>query len=163
VLVTRHGSDSAAHDFDFLLGSWTVEHRRLRERLVGADEWDTFTGTAECRSVLAGMGNVDEIVMPSRGVSGMTVRLFDPTTRLWSLHWASSATGRFEPAVLGAFDGDLGHFFGDDVHDGRQIRVRYIWDRSTAMSPRWQQAFSVDGEQSWETNWVMSFTRASAG
>ncbi|MEU9510940.1 hypothetical protein AB0D32_32210 [Micromonospora sp. NPDC048170] len=27
----------------------------------------------------------------------------------------------------------------------------------------WEQAFSTDGERTWETNWVMEFTRASTG
>lgn len=39
------------HDFDFLVGRWRVEHRRLRERLVGCTEWDTFIGETECRHI----------------------------------------------------------------------------------------------------------------
>jgi hypothetical protein len=27
-------------------------------------------------------------------------------------------------------------------------------------SPRWEQAFSPDGGTTWETNWVMDFTRS---
>jgi hypothetical protein len=26
--------------------------------------------------------------------------------------------------------------------------------------PRWEQAFSGDGGETWETNWIMEFTRA---
>jgi hypothetical protein len=149
-----------AQDFDFLHGHWTVEHRRLRHRLVGADEWDSFAGPARCWSVLGGVGNVDEIELPPLSAVGMTVRLFDPSAGHWSLHWVSSLTGTFEPAVIGGFDGPVGRFYGDDVHDRRPIRVRYVWDEITDSSARWQQAFSVDGEHTWETNWVMCFTRA---
>jgi hypothetical protein len=30
----------------------------------------------------------------------------------------------------------------------------------TPDSARWEQAFSVDGEQTWVTNWIMEFTRS---
>jgi hypothetical protein len=54
---------------------------------------------------------------------------------------------------------------------GQQVRQRYrvvdvapdVWDEITPTSARWQQAFSVDGERTWETNWTMVFTRATAG
>ena len=42
------------------------------------------------------------------------------------------------------------------------VRVRFIW---TAVSPttcRWEQAFSADGERSWETNWTMEFRASPA-
>jgi Helix-turn-helix family len=153
--------DAASRDFDFLHGTWTVEHHRLRERLVGSSDWETFTGTAKCWEVLDGFGNVDEIAMPARGAVGMTVRLLDRRSGLWSLHWASSLTGAFEPPVTGGFEGGVGRFFGDDTHDGRPIRVRYVWDEITSTSARWQQAFSADGGATWEPNWVMVFTRSS--
>jgi hypothetical protein len=50
-------------------------------------------------------------------------------------------------------------FYGDDVHNGSDIRVRYIWSRIAADAARWEQAFSADEGNSWETNWYMDFTR----
>ena len=38
------------------------------------------------------------------------------------------------------------------------IRVRFIWSGVTTPTPRWEQAFSDDGGETWETNWVMDFT-----
>jgi len=32
-------------DFDFLLGAWTVENRRLKERGAGSADWETFSAT----------------------------------------------------------------------------------------------------------------------
>jgi hypothetical protein len=29
----------------------------------------------------------------------------------------------------------------------------------TTPSPRWEQAFSDDGGETWETNWINDFTR----
>ena len=33
----------------------------------------------------------------------------------------------------------------------------------TTPSPRWEQAFSDDGGETWETNWINDFTRVGAG
>lgn len=152
-------ADPRSRDFDFLIGSWEVEHHRLDRRLVADTQWSTFSGTAVCRPVLGGAGNIDEIAMPSRGVIGMTLRLFNRSTAQWSLHWASSITGALEPPVVGGFENGVGRFFGDDFHDDRPVQVRFIWNEITGTSARWQQAFSEDQGRTWETNWVMSFTR----
>ncbi len=61
-------------------------------------------------------------------------------------------------------DGDLvevGLFFCEDDCNGRPIRVRFIWTPLTTTTCRWEQAFSVDGGATWETNWMMSFERAA--
>jgi len=34
-----------SNDFDFLVGSWRVHHRRLKERLAGNHDWIEFEGT----------------------------------------------------------------------------------------------------------------------
>jgi hypothetical protein len=91
----------------------------------------------------------------------MAFRFFDPETSQWAIYWADSRRpGRLDPPLLGAFSGDTGVFEGDDVFDGRPVRVRFIWSRVTTPAPRWEQAFSDDGGETWETNWVMDFTRA---
>lgn len=51
---------SYKHDFDFLLGKWRVENRKLKERLAGCDDWDKFVATLEVKPILNGLGNVDE-------------------------------------------------------------------------------------------------------
>ena len=147
------------HDFDFLFGSWDVAHRRLIDRLVGSNAWETFDGTCLCRQILGGVGNLDEFTFPTTGLMGATLRLYDPERAEWSLYWASSRTGRLEPPVVGAFVDGVGEFYGDDVHAGAPIRVHYRWSGITPASARWEQAFSVDGGAIWESNWVMEFSR----
>jgi hypothetical protein len=105
---------------------------------------------------------MDEIRMPTRGVTGMTIRLFDPARREWSLYWVNSREGRLYPPVVGRFVAGRGEFYGDDTEGGRPVRVRYVWSMITPTSARWEQAFSVDGGQTWETNWIMEFTRADS-
>jgi hypothetical protein len=64
------------------------------------------------------------------------------------------------PPVIGSFSGDVGVFECDDTFEGRPIRVRYTWSDVTTPTPHWEQAFSDDGGETWETNWVAEFTRA---
>ena len=151
-------TNDGRHDFDFLHGDWEVTHQRLRERLTGCTDWDTSEGSGSCGPVLKGFGNFEHIEIPAVGATGMTLRLYDPETDLWSLHWASTASPRLEPPVVGRFVDGVGTFLGDDELDGRPITVRFVWDEITADSARWRQAFSLDGE-TWEENWVMQFRR----
>ncbi|WP_433242121.1 hypothetical protein ACQPYK_37465 [Streptosporangium sp. CA-135522] len=147
-------------DFDFLIGTWTVANRRLVEPLVGCTEWEEFPATSIARPVFGGAANLDEITFPTREFSGLTLRLFDVKREEWSLHWASSRTGTLFPPAVGRFTGGRGEFYGDDIYEGAPIRVRLVWSEITPVSARWEQAFSADGERTWETNWIMELTRA---
>jgi hypothetical protein len=146
-------------DFDFFAGSWDVRHRRLRQWLAGCDVWDEFGSTTECWSLFDGAANVDELSVPERGFTGLSLRLLDPARGDWTIYWANSRDGRLQPPVTGRFSGGVGVFHGDDVHQGQPVRVRYTWSGITPTSARWEQAYSADGEQTWEVNWIMEFTR----
>lgn len=154
-----------ANDFDFYFGRWRVHNERLRERLVGSTDWQRFDAIQECRPILGGLGNLDEFVTDEFGPTlfmGATLRLFDRATRQWSIWWASNRKGGLEPPVTGTFAGGVGHFEGNDMHNGIPVRVRFIWSGIEANSARWEQAFSTDGGKSWETNWRMQMTRLAA-
>jgi hypothetical protein len=148
-----------AGDFDFLVGSWDVRQRRRRRWLEGCDDWDEFASTSQCWSLFDGAANVDELRVPERGFTGLSLRLLDPARGQWSIYWASSRTGVLFPAVSGRFRDGTGLFYGDDAYEGRDVRVRFTWSGITAVSARWEQAFSADGEQTWEVNWIMELTR----
>jgi hypothetical protein len=153
-------SSDGSHDFDLLAGHWNIQNRRLKQRWVGSDEWDEFPATSAMQLTLGGIGIFDEYKAPARGFAGITLRLYQPATQQWSLYWANSRDGVLQPPVHGRFVKDVGTFYGDDVDDGKPVRVRYIWSRITRTSARWEQAFSIDGGKSWETNWIMDFTRS---
>ena len=161
-------------DFDFWMGEWTVQNRRLRKRLAvalgratephleaGSDKWDEFEAESKAWPILGGLGNEDIYrTEHDGGFIGMSFRFFDPGTRQWSIYWADSRRpGLLDPPVIGCFTGDTGVFEGDDTFNGEPIRVRFMWSRVTTPSPRWEQAFSDDGGETWETNWVNDFTR----
>ena len=154
----RPALPAGAHDFDFLHGRWRGRSRRLVERLVGCQEWQESACTVECWPLLEGLANADELRSEHLpGFVGMTVRVFDPRAQQWSIHWADNRVGVLEPPMRGGFEGDLGIFSGGDFHQGRAILCRFFWRRGPA--PRWEQAFSADGGQTWETNWTVDFTR----
>jgi hypothetical protein len=147
-------------DFDFLTGSWDGAQRRLLKPLAGCTEWDEFSSVTTCWSLFGGAANVDEVQVPDRGWSGVSLRLLDVATRQWSIYWANSKTGELlMPPVVGGFTDGVGRFYNDEEFEGKPITVRYLWTGITATTARWEQAFSPDGRRTWETNWTMDFTR----
>jgi hypothetical protein len=156
--------EATASDFDFWFGTWNVRNRWLTRRLAGADDWEEFPARVVARPLLDGLGNEDEFRTDhAGGFIGMSFRFFDPTTREWSIYWADSRRpGLLDPPVIGSFRGSTGVFEGDDLFRGRPIRVRFTWSRVDTDSPRWEQAFSDDGGETWETNWVNDFVRLEA-
>jgi len=154
-------TEPGVHDFDFLVGTWQVANRRLKVRHVGSTEWDEFPGHLTMHAVLGGLGNVDELVLPTKGWSGLTLRLFDPQLKQWSIYWVNSRDGIMQPPVVGAFKDGIGAFYCDDVDEGTPIRVRYLWSHITAGTAHWEQAFSLDQGATWETNWVTELRRVA--
>jgi hypothetical protein len=153
-----HAPHGTVHDFDFLVGHWSVHNRRLATRLRGANEWKEFPATHWLEQRLGGIANIDQMDFPTEGFSGVSVRAFNLAERRWAIYWISSTSGVLFPPVFGGFDGDVGTFVGRDVDDGREVHVRFTWRRLGRDAARWEQAFSLDGHE-WETNWVMAFTR----
>jgi len=149
-------------DFDFYHGKWTIENRRLRVRLQGSTEWEKFDAAGECRPVLGGLGNVDSFsgVFPDGApIEDMTLRIFNPATRLWSIYWADDRACQLLPPVHGIFTEGVGRFTGTDVCNGQPVDVVFNWYDITPTTATWSQAFSADGGATWELNWEMFMTR----
>lgn len=149
-----------SRDFDFWIGSWRVRNSRLLKRLAGCTEWERFDAAAKARFLPGGIGNIDEFVAESwrPGFVGVTMRIFNPSTGLWSIYWTDNGRYVLDPPVVGAFRGGIGLFEGDDAHEGTPVRVRFRWTNPAPQTATWEQAFSVDGVN-WETNWTMQMTR----
>jgi hypothetical protein len=162
-LIITASPTSSKNDFDFFQGKWKLRNKKLKSRLNQCTEWTTFESTQEMYTVLNGIGNIDNFLATFNGepFEGTTVRLFNPKTRLWSIYWADSSQGKFDPPVLGSFENNAGHFFTKDIFNGKEILVIFRWDARDQDNPVWSQAFSHDKGKSWEWNWFMYMTRGN--
>ena len=154
-------------DFDFLFGDWRIHNRRLDDPLDESAPWSEFEATSKAYPILRKLGNVqlyDAPDFPGRpGFQGYALRLLDPGQRLWRIWWASTAgDGRLDSPVIGGFRDGIGQFLGNDVVNGRDVLVRFLWTEITETSARWEQAFSLDGGKSFVPNWIMIHERVTA-
>ena len=150
------------YDFDFLYGKWNIVNRRRRRVFQGCDEWQEFPATGAVEPVLGGMGHIEkyETTFPDgTPLEGLTIRIFNPETQLWSLHWSDSRTCTLFPPVVGRFVDGKGEFYGTDYVNGREIQVVFTWSDITSDSACWRQAFSLDDGVTWEWNWEMELIR----
>jgi hypothetical protein len=151
------------HDFGFLMGRWTVANKRLVQRLQGSTEWEEFDAISHAKPLLGGMGNMDEFRAEQwkPGYIGMSLRFFNPAAKAWSIYWIDNRSVTLENPVVGGFSDGIGIFEGDDLFDGKPVRVRFRWSVIDPDRPTWEQAFSQDGGETWETNWIMRFRRVA--
>lgn len=156
------GAGDGQHDFDFQLGTWKTHVKRLRKPLTGSTDWVEYDGISVVRKVWDGRASLIELkVNGSAGrIEGLGLRLYNPETRLWSINWANSSDGALQPPMLGGFKNGRGEFYDHETFNGKAIFARNSFFDITANFVRFEQAFSEDGGKTWETNWIMTFTRA---
>jgi hypothetical protein len=150
------------HDFDFEVGSWKIHLKRLQHPLTGSTTWIEFDGTSVTRKVWEGRAQLEEFETngPSGRVEGLTLRLYNPESRQWSLYWANGKSGALGlPPTVGEFNDGRGEFYDHEPYNGRMIFVRYSWSQITPNSAHFEQAFSDDGGKTWEVNWITDQTR----
>jgi hypothetical protein len=165
LLVLRNAeaaSDAAPGDFDFFLGDWKVRHRRLAQRLVGSNEWEEYEGSTRCQAILGGIANFNDSITRRAGATyrSLGLRAFDAKTKIWT-DWSLDGRNPTQVSVdgVGQFANGVGTFFADDTFNGRPVRVRGTFTPVSPGSARWEQAYSPDGGRSWETNYIMLYTR----
>lgn len=155
--ATRDGQ----HDFDFEIGTWTTRLSRLQHPLSGSTTWVEYAGTTIVRKVWDGRANLVELQVegPAGHIEGLSLRLYNPQSRQWSLNFSNSRGGTLSEPVIGEFRNGRGEFYGQESMDGRAILVRFVISEITATSARFEQAFSDDGGKTWEVNWIAVDTR----
>lgn len=151
------------HDFDFLMGMWDVQGKRLRARLKGCTDWEVHEALLDVRPILGGLGNFDEITVPRESgmLRGATLRLFNPATQEWSIYWSSDQNPTLDLPMVGSFKDGQGVFYAYEPFEGKMIFTRFVWMPLTEDTCHWEQAFSTDAGKSWEVNWVMDYKRQS--
>jgi hypothetical protein len=149
------------HDFDFHFGTWKTHISRLVHPLTGSKTWTAYDGVSVVRKVWNGRASLFELEVdgPAGHIEGVGLRLYNPTSHQWNLNWTNSSVGMLDAAMIGEFKDGRGDFYGPDTFDGQRILVRNGFSDIKPDSSRFEQAFSVDGGKTWETNWIMTFTR----
>ena len=148
-------------DFDFHIGIWKTHLKRLLRPLSGSTEWTEYEGTTIVRKVWDGRANLVELVAdgPAGHFEGLSLRLYNPQSRQWSLNFANAGSGALSPPTIGGFKDGRGEFYNQETYDGRAVLVRFVISDITADSVRFEQAFSEDGGRTWEVNWVATDVR----
>ena len=149
------------HDFDFEFGSWRAHIRRQLHPLAGSDSWVELEGSSVVHKLWDGRANLGELEVggASSHLEGLSLRLYNPESRQWSIYWANSKDGTLGTAMTGQFTNGRGEFFNQELFQGRSIYVRFVFSDITPTSFRLEQAFSADGGKTWQPNWIAAFTR----
>ena len=157
-----HADDrDGQHDFDFELGSWKAHIKRLVHPLAASKTWVELDGTSVVRPIWGGRANLGELEVANATsrIQGLSLRVYNPQSKQWSIYWANAADGALGTAMVGGFKNGRGEFYDQESFDGRAIFVRFIFADLTPTGFRIEQAFSADGGKTWETNWIATFTR----
>ncbi|HEX7965289.1 MAG TPA: hypothetical protein VF651_06190 [Gammaproteobacteria bacterium] len=167
--ATASGQAAAAardgqHDFDWESGSWHTHVKRRLHPLTGSDAWAEYDGTSVQSPVWGGKANLLELEVdgPQGHLELLSLRLYDPQTRQWSLNVASSRGGGVGVPAVGAFEEGRGEFYDEEDFGGRPVRVRFVISDVKADSAHFEQAFSADGGKTWETNWIADDRRITS-
>jgi hypothetical protein len=155
------GPRDGQHDFDFEFGTWHATVSRLVKPLTGSRTWVRYEGPSVVHKVWDGKANLGEIDLagPAGRIRGLSLRLYDPAAHQWRISWANAADGLLGTAMVGGFENGRGEFYDQETYEGRVVFVRFIFSDITATAFRLEQAFSTDGGQSWEPNWIATFAR----
>src|SRR5258708_25926613 len=138
--LTRHSDESkpsiqktaterdGQHDFDFEIGTWKTHLKRLLHPLTGSTTWVEYEGTSVVRKVWNGRANLVELEAdgPEGHVQGLSLRLYNPDARQWSLNFSNSAGGTLSPPVFGEFKNGSRVFFGQDSPRPRPTPLPFL-------------------------------------
>jgi hypothetical protein len=161
-LVVPAAPEGSAHDFDFEHGRWHTALRRRLHPLSGSDVWADYAGTTAVTSLWGGLANLVELDVsgPQGRLEGLSLRLFEPRKKRWTLNFSNAASGTLATPMAGGFGGGRrGVFYSAETFGDRPALVRFVIESTSADACRFEQAFSIDGA-TWETNWIAVDTRS---
>lgn len=149
------------NDFDFDIGIWNTHLKRLMHPLSGSTTWVELDGKTVVRKIWDGRANLAELETDAASghLQVISLRLYDPTARQWSLNTANVKVGTLGVPTIGEFKNGRGEFYDQETFNGKTILVRNVWSDISADSCRFEQAFSEDGGKTWEVNWIAVDTR----
>lgn len=149
------------HDFDFEIGTWKTKLKRLVSPLSGSKQWAEYEGTTVVTKVWNGKANLVELVADGEAghFEGLSLRLYNPVSRQWSLNFANIRSGTLVTPTIGEFKNGVGEFYCQDTYNERAVLIRFIITKISDNACHFEQAFSEDGGKTWEVNWIADDTR----
>lgn len=151
------------HDFDFEVGTWKTQLKRRLNPLASPAAWVEYEGTTVVRKVWDGRATLLELEAdgPAGHFEGLGLRLYNPSSHQWSLHFSNSKVGTLTRPAVGEFDPEesRAEFHAQDEVNGRAVLVRFVISDITTDSCKFERSFSDDGGKTWELNWIAMETR----
>jgi hypothetical protein len=132
-----------ARQFDFWVGEWDINNKSKR-----GDDWVEWPSQA----IIEGAAGGDAIVEfwnslePSADIVGFSMRWYDQEAD--------------ECRMIGTLEGDAIVLFPPGFkEEGRQQGARFLFSKVTPTSLQWHQEVTADGGETWDTTWIMEWTR----
>ena len=154
------------HDFDFGEGTWHTHITRAPDPFGQPDVKMTLEGTVTSRKVWGGRAWLEEIEAdgPKGHWEGMTLFLYNPATRQWSMNFLNSQVGVLgQPPLTGGFDkSGRGELISGDTFKDRAILVRGVWTKLSADVHDYEEDYSDDGGRTWKFSFLGHKTRIPA-
>jgi hypothetical protein len=149
------------HDFDFNLGTWHTQIKRLLHPLTGSSTWVEMNGTVVVRKVWDGRGQLEEIEADGSAghFEGLTLFLYNPQSHQWSQYFSNRNDGTIAQPAIGDFKNGRGEFYDQETFQGRAVLLRIVWSDITPDAHHFEQSFSDDGGRTWEPNFTATLTR----
>jgi hypothetical protein len=112
----KEAGSEGGHDFDFDFGTWKTHSSRLLHPLTGSKTWVDMDGISVVKKVWGGRANLAEYKAdgPAGHVELMALRWFNPTTREWSIDFATPNVGTLGTPGVGTFKNGRGNFYDYD-------------------------------------------------
>lgn len=152
-----------ARQFDFWIGEWKVQNRFKQ----ADNSWQDQGGArVEIFAVLNGKAIMEFWNGTARDwkeTKGFSLRYFDPETEKWqlALNWPQKDNGGFF-FLEGEFRHNRGEFFSEHQNqNGEPVINRYTFADISDSTLRWNDGTSLDGGKTWETKWIMEFSRTA--
>ena len=111
---------------------------------------------------MGGRANMVELDVtgPAGRIEGVSLRLYNPEKKTWSLNFANARSGELVPPSVGSFDAQgRGEFYSNETYNAKPVIVRFLILPISRDSIRFVQAYSADGGKTWEDNWIAIDTR----
>jgi hypothetical protein len=150
-----------AHDFDFNIGVWHTQIRRVPDPWSGSDKSIVLDGTVTVRKVFDGRAQLEEIEAdgPNGHWEGLTLFLYNPQAHQWSQSFIDSKMAALNSPEIGAFHDGRGELFSSDIFNGKAILVRAVWSNIQPDSHRFEESYSNDGGKTWASAFIAELTR----